>query len=243
MIGGGWAGLAAAVELCAAGVTVSVFESARQLGGRARSVVIDGRTLDNGQHILLGAYRETLRLMRQVGAEPERYLRRQTLELRQDREAFRLRLPRLPSPWHLACGLALARGLPLREKFGAIRFMRALQADAYQLPADTSVAAWLDHHEQRGVLRRLMWEPLCFAALNTAPENASAQVFANVLRDSLGRHPQPRRIERHRHQRAVRPAPGCRAGSPGALPPPGGGSRSRRGCGQRTGRSPPQRSA
>lgn len=186
MIGGGWAGLAAAVELCAAGVTVSVFESARQLGGRARSVVIDGRTLDNGQHILLGAYRETLRLMRQVGAEPERYLRRQTLELRQDREAFRLRLPRLPSPWHLACGLALARGLPLREKFGAIRFMRALQADAYQLPADTSVAAWLDHHEQRGVLRRLMWEPLCFAALNTAPENASAQVFANVLRDSLG---------------------------------------------------------
>ena len=186
IIGGGWAGLAAAVELCAAGVKVSVFESARQLGGRARSVVLDGRTLDNGQHILLGAYRETLRLMRQVGAEPARTLRRLPLELRQDREGFRLRLPRLPAPLHLACGLAFARGLPLREKLDAVRFMRRLQADAYRLPTDTSVSAWLERHGQNGVLRRLMWEPLCLAALNTRPENASAQVFANVLRDSLG---------------------------------------------------------
>jgi len=184
IIGGGWAGLAAAVEL-AAGAHVTVFESARQLGGRARRVIIDDLPLDNGQHILLGAYAETLRLMRTVGA-PETSLYRLPLTLTQPRDGFRLCLPRLPAPWHLALGLAFARGCGLGEKIAAARFMRALQADGYRLDHDISVADLLDRHRQNGVLRRLMWEPLCLAALNTAPEIASAQVFANVLRDSLG---------------------------------------------------------
>jgi protoporphyrinogen oxidase len=59
IVGGGWAGLSAAVELSRAGVQVTVFEAARQVGGRARSVSARGRRLDNGQHILIGAYRET----------------------------------------------------------------------------------------------------------------------------------------------------------------------------------------
>jgi predicted NAD/FAD-binding protein len=62
VIGGGWAGLTTAVELAAKGVDVTLFEAARQLGGRARGVEINGLYLDNGQHILIGAYRETLRL-------------------------------------------------------------------------------------------------------------------------------------------------------------------------------------
>lgn len=186
VVGGGWAGLAAAVELNTAGARVTVFESARQLGGRARRVIIDDQPLDNGQHILLGAYSETLRLMRTVGAMPETCLRRLPLTLAQPRDGFRLRLPRLPAPWHLALGLVFARGCSLGEKIAAARFMRALQADAYRLDHDISVAELLDRHGQHGTLRRLMWEPLCLAALNTAPEIASAQVFANVLRDSLG---------------------------------------------------------
>ena len=71
VIGGGWAGIAAAVELTAGGATTTLYEAGRVLGGRARSITIEGRTLDNGQHILLGAYRDTLDLMRQVGAAPE----------------------------------------------------------------------------------------------------------------------------------------------------------------------------
>jgi predicted NAD/FAD-binding protein len=71
VIGGGWAGIAAAVELTGSGHPVTLFEAGRVLGGRARSVSLDGRTLDNGQHILLGAYRDTLDLMRRVGADPE----------------------------------------------------------------------------------------------------------------------------------------------------------------------------
>ena len=186
VIGGGWAGLSCAVQLAAAGRRVCVFEAARQLGGRARRIETYGGPLDNGQHILLGAYRETLRVMRLAGADPEHLLQRHALELDYPARGFRMGLPRLPAPLHLAVGLLSARGCSPGEKFAAARFMRALQADAYRVDDQVTVAELLDHHRQYGSIRRLLWEALCLAALNTAPENASAQIFANVLRDSLG---------------------------------------------------------
>ena len=186
VIGGGWAGLAASVELSAAGATVTVFEAAKQLGGRARRVDIHGHALDNGQHILLGAYRETLRLINRVGARPERVLKRLPLALRHPAAGFSLELPGLPAPLHLAAGLLSAKGCSVCEKFSAVRFMLALQADHYRLATDCTVAELLDRHGQSGAVRRFMWEPLCLAALNTPADKASAQIFANVLRDSLG---------------------------------------------------------
>ena len=186
IVGGGWAGLACAVELAASGVRICLFEAARQLGGRARSIDVQGRTLDNGQHILIGAYRETLRLMSQVGADPARVLQRLPLELNYPGGSFRLRLPRIPAPLHLAIGLMTAKGCSPGEKIAATSFMRSLQARNYRLAEDISVAELLDQQRQTGSLRRFMWEPLCLAALNTPPEKASAQIFANVLRDSLG---------------------------------------------------------
>jgi squalene-associated FAD-dependent desaturase len=185
IVGGGWAGLACAVELSAAGVPVCLFEAARQLGGRARRVEINGHALDNGQHILLGAYRETLRIMRLAGADPEHLLLRMPLELRFPGGGFSIRLPRLPAPLHLAAGLLPARGCPLGEKLAAARFYHAVHFDAKLLAEDLSVAEWLDRHRQRGSLRRFLWNPLCLGALNTAPENASAQIFAGVLRKAL----------------------------------------------------------
>lgn len=188
VVGAGWAGLACAVELAAADTPVTLFEAGRQVGGRARSVDLDGYRLDNGQHILVGAYRETLRLMRVVGENPDVVLQR--LPLRVDFPGsvppFRLALPLLPAPWHLAVGLLASRGATLREKLSAARFMQRLKRQRYRLPRDITVAAWLDREAQHGAIRRHLWEPLCLAALNTAPQHASAQIFANVLRDSLG---------------------------------------------------------
>ena len=186
IVGGGWAGLAAAVELVAAGAEVTLYESARQLGGRARGINIDGHRLDNGQHILIGAYRETLRLMQMVGANPEQLLQRRPLELSYPRAGFHLRLPRLPAPFNLAIGLLRAKGCSWREKLNAARFIRCLQATDFQLANDSSVAELLDRHRQGPNLRHFLWESLCLAALNTLPADASAQIFANVLRDSLG---------------------------------------------------------
>jgi len=191
VIGAGWAGLAAAVELTAAGRAVTLFEAGRVPGGRARRVDIDGRALDNGQHILLGAYRDTLALMEQIGADPADRLERRPLTV-VDNAGFRLALPRLPAPLNLAWGLLTAHGPSLPEKLATARWMERLKAAAFRLPQDLTVAHWLDAAGQTGRLRRHLWEPLCLAALNTPAERASAQVFANVLRDSLG---SPRRAD------------------------------------------------
>jgi hydroxysqualene dehydroxylase len=185
VIGGGWAGIAAAVELTAAGVDTTLYEAGRVLGGRARSVVIDGRTLDNGQHILLGAYRDTLSLMRQVGADPEQLLDRRPLEV-VDQAGFQLVLPKWPAPLNVAWGLLTATGVGWREKLATAWWMQGIKARRFRLDHDCTVADWLDGAGQTGTLRRQLWEPLCLAALNIPAERAAAQVFANVLRDSLG---------------------------------------------------------
>lgn len=184
IIGAGYAGLAASVELIRNGQSVEVFEASRSLGGRARAVEIDGLTVDNGQHILLGAYSETLRLMRIVGADPQRLLKRLPLHLEFPGE-MRLVAQRLPAPLHMLAALLLATGLDWPEKWAAIQLMRQLQRTQFRITPDVSVTTWLEQNKTPSHQRRLLWEPLCIAALNTPAENASAQVLANVLRDSL----------------------------------------------------------
>jgi squalene-associated FAD-dependent desaturase len=185
VIGAGWAGLAAAATLAVAGARVVLFEASRQLGGRARRVTLDGTDLDNGQHILVGAYTETLRLMRLVGVDPNAVLLRLPLELHTV-SGLRLKAAPLPAPLHLAVGLLSASGLDFADRVGAARFMRSLRKERYTLGQDETVASLLVARGQSTRLRRLLWEPLCVSALNTPPDHASAQVFLNVLRDTLG---------------------------------------------------------
>ena len=184
IIGAGWAGMAAAVVLAQAKVPVTVFEAARHPGGRARALEIEGIALDNGQHVLIGAYRETLRLMRTVGADPDKLLLRQPLAIEYPGK-FSLRAPRLPAPLHLLAALLTAGGLGWYERIAAIRFMAAMRSKAYRIAADMPVTELLALHRQTGALAHYLWEPLCVSALNTPAASASAQVFLNLFRDAL----------------------------------------------------------
>jgi hydroxysqualene dehydroxylase len=184
VIGAGWAGLAAAVTLVDRGVAVEVFEASRHLGGRARRVAVEGLELDNGQHILIGAYAETLRLMRAVGVDPERAFLRLPLELR-SASGFRLHAANLPPPFHLLVGLLRAEGIGLGERIAIARLVAAHRRRGYRLARDESVEAWLHRCRQPDVVCAALWQPLCTAALNTPIARASAQVFLNVLRDTI----------------------------------------------------------
>ncbi|HET9386778.1 MAG TPA: FAD-dependent oxidoreductase, partial [Gemmatimonadales bacterium] len=184
VIGGGYAGMAAAVTLAERGVPVTVFEAAKTLGGRARRVEHRDLALDNGLHILIGAYGETLRLMRQVGADPDQLLLRLPLSWR-IHDRFSFQAARLPAPLHLLAGLLAARGVPVLERLAAARLMLRMKWRNYVLPHDTTVDNLLECEAQGTALTRLLWRPLCISALNTPPAAASAQVFLNVLRDSL----------------------------------------------------------
>lgn len=190
VIGSGWAGCAAAVELARHDFSVTLFEAARTLGGRARRVDINGCRLDNGQHILLGAYGETMRLLRAVGIDPKDALLHLPLQMRYPKNSGGMDFitPRLPAPWHMLIGLLRASGLAREDKLALARFSTTARWMDWQLNADCSVTELLERFDQTERLIRLMWRPLCIAALNTPPERASAQVFLNVLRDSLGAH-------------------------------------------------------
>lgn len=186
--GGGWAGCAAAVELARQGCSVTLFESARSLGGRARGVEVRGLDLDNGQHILLGAYKESLRLMRLVAVDDKAAFLRLPVQMRYPPggDGMDFVAPRLPAPLHLAIALLRAKGLARADKLALARMNSAGKWMGWQLDNDCSVSELLDRFDQTDRLIRLMWRPLCIAALNTPPERASANVFLAVLRDSLG---------------------------------------------------------
>lgn len=190
VIGAGWAGCAAAVELAQAGYKVTLLEAARTLGGRARRVETDRKLLDNGQHILLGAYSESLRLMQLCGVDQKSALLTLPLQMRYPANTggmdFAAPALPLPAPLHLAAALLRADGLTREDKLSLARFSTTARWMGWRLNDDCSVSELLQRFDQTERLTRLMWRPLCLAALNTPPERASAQVFLNVLRDSLG---------------------------------------------------------
>ncbi|WP_341667162.1 hydroxysqualene dehydroxylase HpnE [Alcaligenes sp. SDU_A2] len=188
VIGAGWAGCAAAWALKSQGHAPTVFESARHIGGRARRIYSPKlqRELDNGQHILLGAYTQTLGLLRELGLDESTRLHRQELDIVAAQGDFRLRNRALPAPWHLLAGLLSAQGIGWRQKLKLARFCRWLETQRWRAPDGLTVLQLLDRHGQDADLIRLFWQPLCVAAMNTPIEQACAQLFAHVLRDSLG---------------------------------------------------------
>ncbi|QLG86821.1 FAD-dependent oxidoreductase [Chitinibacter bivalviorum] len=200
IIGGGYAGMAAAVELAAAGVQVTVFEAGKVLGGRARRVERASlsshsgenrpQPLDNGQHLVIGAYSELLRLMRECGVDLNAAFLRQPMRLEtvshNGEPNFLLACPKLPAPLHLAVALIRAKGLTWSERWALIRAIQVAKWRGWRLKHDTTVAEWLLEQRQPAGLISRFWTPLTLAALNTPLELASAQVLLNVLRDSLG---------------------------------------------------------
>lgn len=150
IIGSGWAGCAAAVELARAGCDVTLLESARTLGGRARRVEIDGRTLDNGQHIMLGAYAESLRLMKLAGVDMQAALLTLPLQMRYVPGAGGMDFiaPRLPAPLHLLGALLRARGLGRADKMSLARFSTTARWMDWKLHNDCSVSELLLRFDQ-----------------------------------------------------------------------------------------------
>lgn len=198
IIGAGWAGLAAAVAATQAGLRVSVYEAAREPGGRARNVPVQARSggalaqrlrLDNGQHILIGAYRASLDLMRTVGADPRACLQRVPLDLR-DAAGNGLALPDWPAALQPLAGvwaILSAQGWRWQSRWALLRTLRQWQRQGFQAPSNMTVAQLCQQLPDELVQQWV--DPLCVAALNTPIEQASAQVFLRVLQDSLAGAP------------------------------------------------------
>ncbi|MEJ2688040.1 MAG: hydroxysqualene dehydroxylase HpnE, partial [Gammaproteobacteria bacterium] len=188
VVGGGWAGLAAAVELSRRGVPVTVLESARQLGGRARCVPFGSHRVDNGHHLMIGAYHAMLELLERLGVAENAVFLRRPLELAMHtpgRRGVRVKAPPLPAPLHMLAALLGSHGLSPLERLRALHFgTRATSAGPASHP-DISVQSLLERNRQSPRLVANLWEPLCLAALNTPIADASATLFLRVLRDAF----------------------------------------------------------
>ena len=182
VIGAGWAGLAAAVEAIRGGHEVTLFDMAAQAGGRSRGVDVAGSTLDNGQHILIGAYTETLALMRTVGVDIDTALLRTPLRITYP-EGSGLQLEAGAPALAFARAVLRLRAWRWRDRLALLGaaggwVLRGFRCDA------TLTVAQLTRRLPASVRHELI-DPLCVAALNTPSSDASAAVFLRVLKDAL----------------------------------------------------------
>jgi hydroxysqualene dehydroxylase len=189
VIGAGWAGCAAAVEATRLGHAVTLFEASRIPGGRARRVdgLLHGQpvSLDNGQHILIGAYSETLRLMAGLGIDPQTSLLRLPLTL-QFPDGSGLKLPAsryLPAPLDAFAGILRARGWSWADRLSLLKVALGWQLNGFRCASEQSVSD-LCSGLTAATMAQLI-EPLCVSALNTPADRASGEVFLRVMHDSL----------------------------------------------------------
>jgi squalene-associated FAD-dependent desaturase len=202
VVGGGFAGLSAATALAAQGVRVLVLEARPTLGGRASAFTDPGtgERVDNGQHVLIGGYRETFRFLRRLGTESDVYLQPQlTVDVvERNGRSSRLSCPPLPAPLHLLAGVMRWSALGWKDRLAAVRIVRAsadrlrqgygesaeasAKVEAGRYAHQHTVREWLVRNGQTPRLIELLWEPLAVAALNQSIDVAAAAPFAGVLR-------------------------------------------------------------
>lgn len=199
VIGAGVAGLAAATALAERGARVCLVEARQAPGGRTISHrdPVMRESVDNGQHILMGCYRESFAFLRRIGTD--RHVSQQdTLNVpiidRHNRRSA-LVCPSWPGPWHLVGGILAWNALRVRDRLAAfhmgpaiLQAVRAAAKPNASAPChpDETVLQWLVRHGQTERLCELLWEPLALAALNQPAREAAAATFSRSLALAFG---------------------------------------------------------
>ena len=185
VVGGGFAGLAAAVALQERRHQVVLLERRGVFGGRATSFrdAVTGEDVDNGTHLMLGAYSATLDLVHRAGAS-DLLLHQDNLRIDwvDDDGATSLDCPPLAAPLHLLVGL-LGLRVPFRVKLQAFRLGLAVRFG--KVPVGLTLAEYFRRTGQGEAARRLLWDPLALAIVNAAPEQAAAVLFHRVYQEAF----------------------------------------------------------
>lgn len=189
VIGGGWAGLSAAVELADKGLHVTVLEQSGRLGGRASSF-FDPKTkttVDNGQHLFMGCYTHTIQFLKKIGSiqklKFQKDLSVHFVDLNGKTSA--LNCLTLPAPLHLLSGLLSLNSLSFSDKWSMLKVYRAVRSHSNGSLRNLTVEEWLKTLGQSEKSRRYFWDLITIATLNEQSSIAEADALAIVLKEAF----------------------------------------------------------
>ena len=190
VIGAGWSGLTAALrlsELVQESDVVIVLERKHYVGGRAFSFrdKKTGRTLDNGQHVLLGCCDQVQGFLSKIGMEDAvEFQSLLKIPVANEGHWFNLTSVRLPGPLHLLPTLIRYRHLNIRERIRALAMAGAFRVPSARLD-DVSYADWLKSHGQSEQSIQRLWDLVGVSVLNTRAQEASARQAVNAFRTGV----------------------------------------------------------
>ena len=191
VIGGGFAGLSAASFLANSGIKVELIEASPKLGGRAYSFYDDETksVIDNGQHILMGCYKETLKFLKLIGAEKNfSYQEKLKVDFLNDKgKQYRLEATQLFYPLNLLFGLLNFEALSFIDRLKILRFFIKLYFYSDSELKNLTVQQWFLLEGQNEKIRESFWDFLAVGALNTSITKASAKAFADILKEMFSR--------------------------------------------------------
>ena len=186
VIGGGLAGLSSAAYLSKNNFKVKLLESSPKLGGRTYSF-LDKETntiLDNGQHILMGCYSETLNFISLIGAVKNFDIQK-SLSVNFVKEGYNIfKLKSLPFfyPFNLLVAALNYKAVNFIERLRLIKVFFKLPFYSDKQLSSMNIREWLEKENQSSSVQSAFWKILAVGALNTSLEKASAKIFVDILR-------------------------------------------------------------
>lgn len=189
IIGAGFAGLAAGVNLSELGYEVLVLERRNHPGGRAYSF-IDSKTgdvVDNGQHLFMGCYHHTIAFLKTIGRlDRLKFQERPRVDFLDSQGFSSFDCPPLPAPLNILAGLLRMKGLAFGDKLRALNLRHAISGNGRFAADALSVDEWLSRLGQSENIKTRFWNPMVVATLNQSPEIASARMLKVVLQEAFG---------------------------------------------------------
>jgi len=186
VIGGGFAGLTAAAYLAKEKFNVTILEASPKLGGRAYSFPdkYSNTIIDNGQHILMGCYTETLNFLKLINAV-DNFLFQDSLKVNFIKEGFEL-FPLKSSPvfypLNLLFGFLNFKAISFKDRLNLLKVFLKIPFISRKKLKDKSISDWLKEENQSAEIQNAFWKILAVGALNTSLEKASAETFVDILK-------------------------------------------------------------
>lgn len=193
VIGGGIAGLSAAVFLaernfceCATIPKVTIFERSPQLGGRAKSFYdsVTNNFFDNGQHLLIGAYKETLNFLSKIGAEENFYFQN-NLEIPfvlPNGKEILFKVSSSGNELKRAFDILKLKTLSVKDRVKLLELFHRIKTIDSDPHIKKSITQFLIEQKQSDLVRERFWNIIAISTLNCSPDKASAKMFIDILK-------------------------------------------------------------